>query len=150
MMEFVKRRSVLSFALLSGVPAACGSGDPPRGFTNRLRIPPLAEPVTDPDGAKRFALELRPGGRSAFLPGKASGTWGINGDHLGPTVRARRGDRIRMAVTNRLGETSTLHWHGMRLPARMDGGPHQMIDPGTTWTAEWTTTATSCATRTKA
>lgn len=43
-----------------------------------------------------------------------------------------------MAVTNSLPESSTLHWHGMRLPARMDGGPHQMTEPGATWTPEWT------------
>ncbi|WP_212988156.1 multicopper oxidase family protein [Actinoplanes auranticolor] len=84
-------------------------------------------------------MTLLPGGRSEFLPGRITmNTWGINGPYLGPTVRAARGDKVRMTVTNRLPETSTLHWHGMRLPARMDGGPHQMIEPGATWTPEWT------------
>ncbi|MEU4428270.1 multicopper oxidase domain-containing protein [Actinoplanes sp. NPDC024001] len=142
----MKRRSLLSLAALSGLSAAvgaCSAG--PRtpsadvaGFTNQLRIPPLARPEAGVDGSKRFALELRAGGRSRFLPGKTTETWGINGAYLGPTVRAARGDRVRMAVTNRLPESSTLHWHGMRLPARMDGGPHQMIEPGATWAPEWT------------
>jgi suppressor of ftsI len=84
-------------------------------------------------------LTLQSGGRSEFLPGKVTrDTWGINGAYLGPTIRAARGERVRVAVTNRLPEASTLHWHGMRLPARMDGGPHQMIEPGATWTPEWT------------
>ncbi|WP_157547772.1 multicopper oxidase family protein [Micromonospora sp. ATCC 39149] len=143
----MKRRSVFSLAALSGLSAAIGacSSDatrtPPKdasGFTHRLRIPPLARPEVGADGAKRFTLTLQAGGRSEFLPGKPTDTWGINGAYLGPTVRAARGDRVRMAVTNRLPEATTLHWHGMRLPARMDGGPHQMIEPGTTWTPEWT------------
>ncbi|GGQ80895.1 multicopper oxidase [Couchioplanes caeruleus subsp. azureus] len=144
----VKRRSVLSLAALSGVSAvlgACSSASSKSGgggggsaFTNRLRIPPLAKPETGADGVKTFALTLQPGGRSEFLPGKTTDTWGIDGAYLGPTVRASRGDKVRMKVTNRLPETSTLHWHGMRLPAKMDGGPHQMIEPGATWAPEWT------------
>ncbi|MEV6599738.1 multicopper oxidase domain-containing protein [Actinoplanes sp. NPDC051346] len=141
----MKRRSVFSLAALTGVSAvlgACSSEQQSPGgasaFTNRLRIPPLAKPETGKDGVKTFALALEAGGRSEFLPGKSTDTWGINGAYLGPTVRAARGDKVRMKVTNRLPETSTLHWHGMRLPARMDGGPHQMIEPGTTWTPEWT------------
>jgi suppressor of ftsI len=140
----VRRRSFLSLAVLAGALGGCESsaggsgGSSSLGFTNRLRIPPLAQPEIAADGTKRFALDLRAGGRARFLPGKTTDTWGINGAYLGPTVRAARGDRVRMAVTNRLAEASTLHWHGMRLPARMDGGPHQMIEPGATWTPEWT------------
>lgn len=36
-----------------------------------------------------------------------------------------------------MNETFTSHWHGMRLPAAMDGGPHQMIEAGTTWKPNW-------------
>jgi suppressor of ftsI len=135
----VKRRSLLSLTVLAVVAGCSTSSEQQRspGFTQRLHIPPLLEPTVDSDGAKRFSLELR-AGRSQFFPGRTTETWGINGDYLGPVVRAARGDRVRMAVTNRLPETTTLHWHGMRLPARMDGGPHQMIEPGATWTPEWT------------
>ncbi|MFI6316856.1 multicopper oxidase family protein [Nonomuraea sp. NPDC050556] len=135
----MKRRRFLVLAAVSGLAAACGA-DPVEGpaFATKLRIPPLLEPKVDADGAKRFELLLQADGRSQFLPGKTTATWGINGAYLGPTVRATRGDRIRMAVTNRLAEATTLHWHGMRLPAKMDGGPHQMIGPGATWTPEWT------------
>ncbi|WP_433789436.1 multicopper oxidase family protein [Actinoplanes sp. CA-252034] len=98
----------------------------------------MAGSAVDPDGARRFMLTMRADGRSELFPGKVTETWGINVDHLGPVVRAKRGERVRMSVTNRLPEASTLHWHGLRLPARMDGGPHQMIEPGATWTPEWT------------
>jgi len=108
------------------------------GFANPLRIPPLAQPTVTSDGVKRFELNLQADGMSQFLLGVTTRTWGINGAYLGPTIRAARGDRVQMVVRNQLNEATTLHWHGMRLPARMDGGPHQMIQPGKTWTPEWT------------
>ncbi|MQA96981.1 MAG: multicopper oxidase domain-containing protein [Streptosporangiales bacterium] len=115
-----------------------GNGNAGRlGFTNRLKIPPQLRPRRDGDGVRRFELGLRPG-RREFRPGEVTETWGINAAFLGPTLRASRGDRVAMRVANRLPETSTLHWHGMRLPARMDGGPHQPIEPGTTWSPSWT------------
>lgn len=62
----------------------------------------------------------------------------MNGPYLGPTLRASRGDRGAVAVSNQLPETTTLHWHGMHLPAEMDGGPHQEIGPGQLWQPYWT------------
>ena len=57
---------------------------------------------------------------------------------LGPTLRAERGDRVRINVTNGVDEPTTLHWHGMHLPAVVDRGPHQLIEPGATWSPAWT------------
>ncbi len=102
-----------------------------------LRIPPVLEPAQDPSGAKRVALSLQEGVH-AFLPGKPTPTWGINGPILGPTVRLRRGSRVAVAVTNRLPELTTLHWHGLNVPAVFDGGPHQPIEPGATWRPTFT------------
>src|SRR5689334_18298145 len=92
----LNRRSVLSLGALSGlalVSGSCAPGSPgPHhlDFTNRLRIPPLAPDQRTSDGVRRFALELRADGRSEFLPGLTTKTWGINGSYLGPTVRAAR------------------------------------------------------------
>lgn len=61
----------------------------------------------------------------------------MNGTFLGPTLRLSHGDDVRLTVRNGLDEATALHWHGMRLPAAADGGPHQMIDPGEEWTAQW-------------
>jgi suppressor of ftsI len=107
------------------------------GFTQRLKIPLLAEPRLDADGRKVFDLRLQPG-TSELLPGRRAETWGVNGAYLGPTLHARRGDRVLVNVTNQLPESSTLHWHGMHLPARADGGPHQLIDRDATWSPTWT------------
>ena len=107
-------------------------------FANRLTIPPLAEPRLDDDGRKVFDLELERG-MSELLPGKRTETWGANGPQLAPTLRASRGDEVMPKVFNGLGEeTTTIHWHGMHLPAAADGGPHQTIAPGETWSPEWT------------
>ncbi|GAA5082270.1 FtsP/CotA-like multicopper oxidase with cupredoxin domain [Thermocatellispora tengchongensis] len=135
----MNRRQFLAAVALSGFASACGSGamSDPAAFRTELRVPPLLVPKVDKDGTRRFALTMQRG-RSEILPGKPVETWGFNGPHLGPTIRVARGDRVRMAVTNRLDEASTVHWHGMRLPAKMDGGPHQMIEPGGTWSPHWT------------
>lgn len=107
-------------------------------FANRLAIPPLAEPRVDGKGRKAFDLELQ-AGESELLAGTRTETWGANGSHLAPTLRASRGDDVMPVVTNGLGEeTTTIHWHGMHLPAAADGGPHQRIEPGETWSPEWT------------
>ncbi|MFD2765806.1 multicopper oxidase family protein [Micromonospora eburnea] len=137
----MRRRSLFTLAGLAGLALAGCEGVAGNAgsvsFTTPLRIPPVLDPTPDADGVKRYRLRLRQG-HSELLPGKSARTWGINGDYLGPTLRARRGDRVAMAVHNTLDEDSTLHWHGMRLPAVMDGGPHQMIRSGATWVPQWT------------
>ncbi|MBL1078079.1 multicopper oxidase domain-containing protein [Nocardia sp. 2] len=106
-------------------------------FTEELTVPPLADSRVEADGTRVFQLEMRTGQRE-FRPGQVTETWGFNGDYLGPTLRAKRGEKVRVQVNNRLDEASSVHWHGMHVPAVMDGGPHQPVDAGGTWTPEWT------------
>jgi FtsP/CotA-like multicopper oxidase with cupredoxin domain len=105
-------------------------------FETPLAIPPLAESTVDADGTRVFSLEAQ-SGTTEFTPGAPSDTWGFNGSYLGPTLVAQRGERVRVDVTNSLHEPTTVHWHGMHLPAEMDGGPHQMVEPDATWSPEW-------------
>jgi FtsP/CotA-like multicopper oxidase with cupredoxin domain len=104
-------------------------------FENELRIPPLLRP-RDEDGRRVFELTLE-GGRAELLPGKRAETWGANGSYLGPTLRAGRGEQVQVRVRSALPEATTIHWHGMHLPAVADGGPHQVIAPGEMWTPSW-------------
>jgi blue copper oxidase len=106
------------------------------GFDRPLAIPPLARSRHDGQGRRVFDLTAQ-AGRREFLAGRTTPTWGINGDYLGPTLRARRGERVAINLHNRLEETTTMHWHGMHLPAIFDGGPHQTIAPGGTWSPSW-------------
>jgi FtsP/CotA-like multicopper oxidase with cupredoxin domain len=101
-------------------------------FANPLKIPALLEGAAGADG-KTFDLAVGRG-TSEFLPGVSTPTIGINGPYLGPTVRCRPGDRVTLRVRNGLAEPTTLHWHGLHIPARYDGGPHQVVEPGATWT----------------
>lgn len=105
-------------------------------FDQPLAIPPLARARVTDDGVRVFDLTAQQG-TTELLPGKPAETWGFNGSYLGPTLRAARGDEVRVHVHNELDETTTLHWHGMHVPARFDGGPHQPIEPGQTWSPQW-------------
>jgi FtsP/CotA-like multicopper oxidase with cupredoxin domain len=88
------------------------------------------------DGVRTFRLNLT-AGKSNFIAGHESETWGINRDYLGPVLQVNNGERIHMHVENGLDEPTTLHWHGVHLPAVMDGGVFQPIEPGGTWDPEW-------------
>lgn len=105
-------------------------------FDQAMPIPALAD-STIQNGVRTFNLNLQTGTRQ-FLPGQATSTWGVNGDYLGPTLRATRGEKVQINVTNNLPEDTSIHWHGMHLPAVMDGGPHQPIAKGATWSPTWT------------
>lgn len=54
-----------------------------------------------------------------------------------PHPPSRRGGTGPLDVRNNLSEETTVHWHGMHLPAEMDGGPHQPIKPGGVWSPHW-------------
>ncbi len=76
-----------------------------------------------------------------FAPGCTAKCWGYNGTTPGPTLEAVEGDRVRIFVTNRLPEHTSVHWHGVLLPSGMDGvgglsQPH--INPGETFAYEFT------------
>ena len=105
---------------------------------NRLTIPALLEPRME-NGEKVFDLTVQQEDVE-ILPGTSTTVWSYNGAFPGPTIRAHTGDRVRLNITNNIGEATTIHWHGMELPAAMDGGPHQVIEPGGTWQPYWTIT----------
>lgn len=90
------------------------------------------------DGGVRVFELTAQAGTSGPIAGRATPTWGFNGAVLGPTLRAQNGERVRVVVRNHLDEETSVHWHRMHVPARADGGPHQPIAPGASWTAEWT------------
>lgn len=104
-------------------------------FENELQIPEQSF-GTVVDGRRQFHLTVAEGARE-FLPGKQTPTAGVNGPYLGPTLRLRRGEHVDLIVQNDLDEMTTMHWHGMHVPARMDGTPHQRIEPGESWTASF-------------
>ncbi|GGC23325.1 multicopper oxidase family protein [Pseudoduganella buxea] len=91
------------------------------------------------DGVKEFHLVAEPVVRE-LAPGMHANLWGYNGQSPGPTIEVVEGDRVRIFVTNKLPEHTSIHWHGQILPNGMDGisGVTQpAIQPGKTFVYEF-------------
>lgn len=158
----ISRRGLLgSAALLAGASAISGRvqaasiPEAPTTTTNTMQPPlvpssgPDYQPVATLNGWtlpwrmngdwKEFHLVAEPVVRE-MAPGMKAHLWGYNGQSPGPTIEAVEGDKVRIFVTNKLPEHTTIHWHGMLLPSGMDGvggltQPH--IKPGQTFAYEF-------------
>jgi bilirubin oxidase len=100
---------------------------------NNLMIPDTLSGTT-------FHLSLKDTFAQIVNTGNQTITGGINSKIWGPTLFFNKGDTVHMNVHNYLNDSTTIHWHGMHLPAVMDGGPHQIIPPGTVWQPYWKVT----------
>ena len=101
-------------------------------------------------------IELTAQPREAqVLPGKATAVWQftgrvlkgpattlsvIPGSYLGPTIRLRRGQQVRIRFVNLLPEPSIVHWHGLDVPESADGHPRFAVGPGRQYTYEFEVT----------
>mgnify|MGYP002632133006 CR=1 FL=1 len=157
------RRNLISSSGLALLGAAAVSGRvqaqsiPEAATVADAKMRPPLQPTTGPDyqpvvtlngwtlpwrmkdGWKEFHLVAEPVVRE-IAPGMVAHLWGYNGQSPGPTIEAVEGDRVRIFVTNRLPEHTTIHWHGQLLPCGMDGvggltQPH--IKPGKTFVYEY-------------
>ena len=72
----------------------------------------------------------------SIAPGVAIQAWAFNGQVPGPVIEGRVGDVVEVRLTNRLPEPTALHWHGLRLPASMDGTEmvQRLVQPGESFT----------------
>ena len=152
-----RRRLIAGLARLAAIGAAplagCGGGsmmsdgtlavglrnDPITPSTSGRSLPIVAldEGVMGATGSREFLLRVQRGS-ARLLDGVDSATLGYNGPLLGPALRLRTGESTRIRVRNDLEEATTVHWHGLVVPAAFDGGPHQSIAPGATWEAAFT------------
>ncbi len=158
----ISRRNLLgSAAVLAGATAVSGrvqAAAIPEAATMEAATmqPPLAppqgqdyQPVVTLNGWtlpwrmngdwKEFHLVAEPVVRE-IAPGMKAHLWGYNGQSPGPTIECVEGDKVRIFVTNKLPEHTTIHWHGMLVPNGMDGvggltQPH--IKPGKTFVYEF-------------
>ena len=127
--------AVVSAALVSRVQAASLPEAPTR--SKAMTQPPLVPPNGRPyqpvvtlngwtlpwrmkGGWKEFHLIAEPVKRE-IAPGMVANLWGYNGQSPGPTIECVEGDKVRIFVTNKLPEHTTIHWHGVLLPNGMDG-----------------------------
>lgn len=114
------KKILLLFLLISGVIVA----------QNPLNIPST---LTGPN----INLTLQQG-TTMFYPPTVTNTMGANGSLLGPTLILEKDSFVSITVDNQLGDSTTIHWHGMHVAPENDGGPHSVILPGTTWNPQFT------------
>ncbi len=89
-----------------------------------------------PDGTKVFELTAKVV-QWEVEPGVRREAWTYNGTVPGPVIRVTEGDKVRVILHNQLPESTTMHFHGMRIPNDQDGVPfltQQPIKPGQTYT----------------
>jgi FtsP/CotA-like multicopper oxidase with cupredoxin domain len=126
--------------LASVSPVADGGSDAgailgqPAGWDDDVRSPVLEDANPAPDVVEvTLEAKLAP---IVVAPGAAPITmWTYNGVVAGPTLRAKRGDRVIVHFRNSLPEPTTIHWHGVRVPNAMDGMPsvQSPVLPGATF-----------------
>ena len=116
-------------------------------------VPVLSGSVTRA-GEPDLHVELRAEpDRVAILPGAATRVWRYRGrllrgeasslesgpaGYLGPVIRVRSGQRVRIDLVNGLPESTITHWHGLHVPDTMDGHPRFAIAPGARYRYEFT------------
>ncbi|AQS41592.1 MAG: Multicopper oxidase type 3 (precursor) [Candidatus Tokpelaia hoelldobleri] len=94
-----------------------------------LPVPALLQPENGDTVTLAMAMA-----RHNFGPGdKTALSAGLNAEYLAPTVHLTKGTDINFKVQNRLGDVTTLHWHGLFVPSVKDGGPHNTIKDGEDW-----------------
>ncbi|MBS0377192.1 MAG: copper resistance system multicopper oxidase [Proteobacteria bacterium] len=111
------RRQILRGAALTG-----------GGLALSARLPTWAQPVSGGivkplptlNGAQ---IELAIDGFPLLVDGRRTPAIGVNGTVPAPLIRLKEGQNVRLAVANRLGESSSIHWHGLLVPFAMDGVP---------------------------
>ena len=97
----------------------------------------------DPAVLSGTEFNLRIGETEVNVTGKTRTALTINGSMPGPLLRWREGDTVRLRVANALDEDTSIHWHGIILPANMDGVPglsFSGIHPGTAYDYRFTVT----------
>lgn len=140
-------RSWLLFALLPalllGACASSDESDPPAGTQPDAPTDPTTLVVIQDENPDPGVIEARlEAAETTKTYGSSPPTtvWAYNGSIPGPLVEAKVGDKVVVNFTNKLPEPTTIHWHGIRLPAAMDGtlAMQQPIEPGTSFRYEFT------------
>lgn len=86
-----------------------------------------------------YILNMHKDSMQFFPTGNISKTYAFNASkYLGPTLILNKGANVNITVNNQIGDTTTVHWHGLHVPSKWDGGPHTLILPGESWNPQFT------------
>jgi FtsP/CotA-like multicopper oxidase with cupredoxin domain len=149
----MKRRDVLKLSAVTALwlLTGCGGGgtssssiadDALNDGFNKLAIPELLM-GKDVSGVKHYDLSIQKANHK-FFDAFNTATYAINGTYLGPTLKLVNGENVSLNYTNKLDEPTTMHGHGMHVPATMDGAAHQVIGSGETFSAKYTVNQRAC------
>ncbi len=144
--EFLGLSAVTSIFLLTGCGGGSNSGSNLSNLSEsskKLPIPTLLRGV-DKNGVKHYDLTINRA-KHSFFDNVKTDTYAFGGQtFLGPTILLENGDDVSINYKNNLGEATTVHGHGMHVPAVMDGAAHQPIATGTTWSAQYRVNQEAC------
>lgn len=137
------RREFLRLA--AGTAAAAGLASFPRALFADPPTRPSLLPTVDIDMPMRVAsVQYQAGAPTTvwrfeptLLKGPASALTNLPNNYLGPIIRVKQGQRVRINVRNELPEGSVIHWHGLDVPAAMDGHPRDIFNPGESFLYEF-------------
>lgn len=120
-------------AILAGISwsAPSGGGRPaiPAPAADTLTSPAILKNLSSTPGVVELRLTAAPT-RVSLQPGVLTDVFAYNGTVPGPTVELHEGDRVVIHFRNELPEPTTVHWHGLNLPADADGSPFYPVPPG--------------------
>jgi len=144
MIESVKITAAgLLLACFFSGPAAADPAQAPASLAQRLEqefkggFPETRKPTGKVQTVDLVADEAQWG----IVPPYQTAVWAYNGTVPGPVLRVKLGDTLKVRLTNRLEQATTMHWHGVRVPNAMDGVPgvtQPPIQPGDSFTYEFT------------
>ena len=137
-MKRISRRTAITggFGAAALTLAACGNRTVPTEAGTFTPAPTL----TPKAGQNVVTQTLTAAPAKVDLGGKTVSTWAYGESLPGPLIRATAGDLLRITLENRLPETSTIHWHGIRLHNAADGVPgmtQDPVEPDTSFTYEF-------------
>jgi CopA family copper-resistance protein len=115
--------------------AGLGAGSAAMALSRTSRATEAASHA--PQGLRGTEFDLAIGERSVRFADKVRTATVVNGSLPAPTLHWREGDAVTIRVRNELAEPTSIHWHGLVLPANMDGVPglsFRGIAPGETFT----------------
>ena len=93
-----------------------------------LTPPPTLPNLSRTPGVVEVRLTAAPA-RLALVPGQPTDVYAFNGSVPGPTIELREGDSVIIHFRNELPQTTTVHWHGLHVPANADGSPLRPVPP---------------------
>ncbi len=141
------RKFLLVLTAPVGLASCMGGHDMAMGMVPKvIEVPPsagpfeteIAEDLDPSEDVVEVSLEAKVADVE-LAPGRIVSMWTYNGLLPGPRIEARAGNTVRIRFKNSLAEATTIHWHGIRVPAAMDGVPavQSPIAPGATFTYEF-------------